>query len=249
MLRYAEPDRHPNRWISVEVVSDTMPEAVVPSTGWCVLHLFVKAVRQIDAEALELAVKATREAEHQVITVSLLGHKADACFMLIGPDMWQLREFQTQLQQAGMEVVDSYVSLTEISEYAEGMSEGMKRPRLYPNLPPEGREAWCFYPMSKRRGEVNNWFTLDFEKRKELMYEHGMSGRRFTGRVVQLVSGSAGVDDFEWGVTLFATHPDDLKAAVYTMRYDEASALYGEFGKFYTGMVADLDTIVANLRP
>lgn len=226
-----------------------MPEAISPSTGWCVLHLFVKATPALDAEAVVLAVKGTREAEHQVVTVSLLGHKADACLMIIGPDMWQLRKLQTQLQAAGLHVVDSYVSLTEISEYAEGMSDGMKRPRLYPNLPPEGRNAFCFYPMTKRRGEQNNWYRLDFEKRKELMYEHGMSGRKFSGRVVQLVSGSTGVDDFEWGVSLFAVHPDDLKAAVYTMRYDEASALYGEFGKFYTGMVAELDEVIANLKP
>jgi hydrogen peroxide-dependent heme synthase len=225
-----------------------MTEPLVPSTGWGVLHLFVKARPQMDAEAVKGAVKVAREAEHQVVIASLLGHKADACFMLLGPDLWRAREFQTALQQAGLEVVDSYVSLTEVSDYAEGMTEGMKRPRLYPKLPPEDMRAFCFYPMSKRRNDVNNWYALPFEKRKELMYEHGMSGRKFSGRVLQLVSGSTGVDDYEWGVTLFGVHPDDLKAAVYTMRFDEASTLYGEFGRFYSGMVADIDDVLANLH-
>jgi hydrogen peroxide-dependent heme synthase len=225
-----------------------MSDVLGPAVGWNVLHLFVKSRGQLDSQAIQTAAKEAEEAEHQVISATLLGHKADACFMLIGPDMWQMRRFQTALQSAGLEVVDSYVSITEISEYAEGMTEGMKRPRLYPQLPPEDRNAFCFYPMTKRRTDANNWYRLDFEKRKELMYEHGMSGRKFTGRVVQLVSGSTGLDDFEWGVTLFAVGPDDLKAAVYTMRYDEASALYGEFGKFYTGMVADLGEVVSHLK-
>src|SRR5690606_31797452 len=97
--------------------------------------------------------------------------------------------------------------------------------------------------MSKRRGEVENWFTLPYDDRKELMYEHGASGRKFAGRVLQVVTGSTGIDDHEWGVTLFAVHPDDLKEVVYTMRFDEASAHYGEFGPFYTGMVASLPAV------
>lgn len=226
-----------------------MTEPLAPSTGWGVLHLFCKARPNTDVEAISAAVKDLRSADHQVVTASLLGHKADACFMALGPDLWQLRRFQTALQAAGLEVADSYVSMTEVSEYADGLTEGMKRPRLYPNLPPEGKRAFCFYPMSKRRGEVHNWFALDFEKRYELMMQHGRSGREFAGRVLQLVTGSTGVDDYEWGVTLFGVHPDDLKAAVYTMRYDEASTLYGEFGTFYTGMVADLDDVLRNLCP
>lgn len=212
------------------------------------LHLFCKAAPTFDTEAVASAVKELRDAEHQVVTASMLGHKADACFMALGPDLWQLRTFQTALQLAGVHVADSYVSLTEISDYADGLTEGMKRPRLYPNLPPDGKRAFCFYPMSKRRGEVNNWYALDFETRKEMMHEHGASGRKFSGRVLQLVTGSTGVDDYEWGVTLFGVHPDDLKAAVYTMRYDRASMLYGEFGTFYTGMVGDLDEVLAHLR-
>ena len=143
---------------------------------------------------------------------------------------------------AGLVVVDSFVSLTEISEYASGVPDELKEARLHPRLPPEGKRAFCFYPMSKRRAAPGqNWFTLPFEERKDLMYAHGKSGRRFAGRVLQVVTGATGVDDWEWGVTLFGVHPDDLKEVVYTMRFDEASAIYAEFGPFLTGMVATVE--------
>ncbi len=96
--------------------------------------------------------------------------------------------------------------------------------------------------MSKRRGDVHNWYTLPYDDREQLMLGHGATGRTFAGRVLQLVTGSTGIDDFEWGVTLFGVHPDDLKACVYTMRYDEASALFAEFGPFVTGVVGDRST-------
>jgi chlorite dismutase len=134
--------------------------------------------------------------------------------------------------------------LTEISEYAQGVPEELKQARLWPQLPPEGKRAWCFYPMSKRRNVDQNWFMLPYDERKALMFEHGTSGRRFAGRVLQVVTGSTGLDDFEWGVTLFAVRPDDLKEVVYTMRYDQASAVYAEFGPFYTGMVDDLGVVL-----
>jgi chlorite dismutase len=164
--------------------------------------------------------------------------------MGLAADMRALKALQTGVQHAGLEVVDSYVSLTEVSEYAKGMPQEMLNARLYPQLPPAGKNAWCFYPMSKRRNEGQNWFTLEYDKRKELMEEHGKSGRTFAGRVIQLVTGSAGLDDFEWGVTLFGVHPDDLKEVVYTMRYDEASAVYAEFGAFYVGMVTPVEELI-----
>ncbi|MEZ5340826.1 MAG: chlorite dismutase family protein [Acidimicrobiales bacterium] len=103
------------------------------------------------------------------------------------------------------------------------------------------------YPMSKRRTTNENWFTLPFDRRRELMMEHGTSGRKFAGRLVQLITASTGLDEYEWGVTLFATRPDDLKDVVYTMRYDEASARYAEFGPFYTGMVASPDEVLTSV--
>ncbi len=179
-----------------------------------------------------------------MVPFTVLGHKADLGFLAIGPDWVVLRRLQTGLQVAGLEVCDSYVSLTEVSEYAAGMPEEHLRARLYPTLPPEGKRAICFYPMTKRRGDKDNWYSLDFEDRKQLMMDHGKSGRRFAGRVVQLVTGSTGLDDYEWGVTLFGVHPDDLKETVYTMRFDEASALYAEFGSFYSGVIGPVEEVV-----
>jgi len=224
-----------------------MAEPITPSIGWGVLHLFCKPTPAFDGEAVVAAVKACREDGHQVVCVSTLGHKADLAFMVLGPDLRRLRALQSGLQAAGLTVVDSYCSLTEVSEYAKGVPEPMRQARMYPNLPPEGKPAWCFYPMSKQRGDVHNWFTEAYDDRKEMMYEHGASGRKFAGRVVQVVTGSTGLDDYEWGVTLFATAPDDLKEVVYTMRFDKASALYAEFGPFYTGMVAPVTEVLEQL--
>ncbi len=224
---------------------------VEPSTGIGVVHLFGKLSPTGDQPQQKRDVKrAVVNAESmgvQVVTVAVLGHKADIGFMALHADLWELRDFQTALSQAGLDIVDSYVSLTELSEYAAGLPEETKQARLYPQLPPEGKPAWCFYPMSKRRNPDQNWYELPFERRRELMYEHGATGRTFAGRVLQLITGSTGIDDYEWGVTLFCEHPDDLKEVVYTMRYDVASARYAEFGPFYTGMVAPVETVVERL--
>lgn len=222
-----------------------MPEPATPSTGQGVLHLICRPGHLPDGAGLRAAVDAHHAAGGQLVPVALLGHKGDVLLMALHEDLWQLRALQTGVQGSGFEVVDSYVSLTEISEYAAGVPDEMKQARLYPQLPPEGKPAYCFYPMSKRRDPDANWFTLPFDERKDLMYEHGASGRTFAGRVLQVVTGSTGIDDFEWGVTLFAQRPDDLKEVVYTMRFDRASALYAEFGLFYTGMVGTLDEVLA----
>jgi len=225
-----------------------MSERLAPSEGLGVLHLFCKAGPGTDPEAVIAAVKAGRDEEHQVVCFSVLGHKADLGVMALGPDWVQLRRLQGRLQGAGLELSSSYVSLTEVSEYARASLDKQRSgPRLYPRLPPEGKRAICFYPMSKRRQEGANWYTLDFDARRDLMNEHGVSGRRFSGRVLQLVTGSAGLDDYEWGVTLFALHPDDLKDCVYTMRFDEASARYADFGPFYAGIVGEVEEVVADL--
>ena len=218
-----------------------------PSVGMAVLHLFGHPAAEFDGQAVISAVKDAQGRGVQVVSVSMLGHKADVAFMAVASDMRELRKFQTAVQTAGVFITDSYVSITELSEYAANVPEEMKTARLYPQLPPAGKNAWCFYPMSKRRDPENNWFTLPFEERSELMAEHGKSGRAFAGRVIQLVTASAGFDDFEWGVTLFAVNPDDLKDVVYTMRFDEASAVYAEFGAFYVGMVTPVEELVASL--
>jgi peroxiredoxin len=106
--------------------------------------------------------------------------------------------------------------------------------RLYPELP--DWEVMAFYPMSKRRAGSDNWYSLDFAKRKELMAGHARVGRKFAGRISQLITGSTGLDDWEWGVTLMAHQVDALKEIVYEMRFDEVSARYGEFGPFYVNL-------------
>jgi chlorite dismutase len=220
---------------------------LTPSSGWGVLHLFCKPTPFADAEAIKSAVKACQADDHQVVTVGILGHKADLGVMALGRDLWRLRRLQSDLVAAGLDVIDSYVSLTEVSEYAQGVPDELKQMRLYPQLPPEGKPAWCFYPMSKRRAVGQNWYTLPYDEREQLMRGHGKTGRTFSGRVLQLITGSTGLDDWEWGVTLFAQHPDDLKDVVYTMRFDEASAIYAEFGPFFTGVVAPIDELLSSL--
>lgn len=223
----------------------TSPTPLVPSRGLNVVHLFCHPERDVDAGALRKAVDDALAAGLQVVTVAIVGAKADTCFMVLGQDLWDLRRFQSKVQAAGMRVAESYVSVTEVSEYAAGMPEAMLQARLFPVLPPEGMAAFCFYPMSKRRGEKNNWYDLAYEERERLMREHGTSGKNFRGRVLQLVTGSTGLDDWEWGVTLLADDPAVIKDIVYEMRFDEVSAVYGLFGAFWTGLVMDLDDALA----
>ena len=212
--------------------------------GLAVVHLFCKPTSSLDREAVVAAVKAAEADDCQVITAAMLGHKADVAFMALAPDWRTLRALQSALQHAGLEIVDSYVSITEVSEYAKGMPAEMLRGRLHPIIPPEGLNAFCFYPMSKKREAHANWYSTPYERRQEMMMEHGSSGRKFAGKVAQVISGSTGLDDFEWGVTLFAKSPDVIKEVVYTMRFDEGSALYGEFGAFYVGYLEFIENII-----
>ena len=118
----------------------------------------------------------------------------------------------------------------------EAETEHVRR-RLYPEVPPDMPYV-CFYPMDKKREAGQNWYALPLEERSRLMMEHGMSGRRYAGRVSQVVTGAIGFDAWEWGVTLFARDPLEFKKIVTEMRFDEASAQYGEFGEFFVGKVA-----------
>lgn len=224
-----------------------MLESVGVGKGLVVVHLFCARTSGTDDAAVLNAVKDATEAGTQVVTVAVLGHKAQLCFMGLHVDAWALRDLQTGLVRAGLDIVDSYVSITELSEYALGLPAEMADMRLNPKLPPPDKPAWCFYPMTKRRNVGQNWYELAFDERKELMHEHGASGRKFAGRIVQLVTASTGLDDWEWGVTLFGEDIGALKETVYTMRYDRASAAYAEFGPFVTGLVGPADEILARV--
>jgi chlorite dismutase len=197
--------------------------------------------------------------------VQMLGHKADLMIVCFRPDFEQLAQAQlalsrTELQQA-LEATTSYVSVVELGmyemtaklheqlgakhkpgsdEFEQAFDQEMETQRqrvvnrLFLELP-QARYV-CFYPMNKRRGETFNWYAEPFEKRAAMMREHGMIGRTYAGRVTQVISGSIGYDDWEWGVDLFAQDPLVFKKLIYEMRFDEASARYAEFGPFYTGL-------------
>jgi peroxiredoxin len=134
---------------------------------------------------------------------------------------------------------------TKLAQYSNRL-EGMNRQRLYPEFP--DWPVFCFYPMSKSRFAGPNWYTLPFEERSELMGHHGKSGMKFAGRVTQLITASTGLDDWEWGVTLWSRNPSYLKEIVYTMRFDESSAKYALFGPFYPGYILPPGELLAALR-
>ncbi len=221
-----------------------MIEPVGVGEGRVVLHLFCRRNPATNDAGVVAQVNAAIDDGVQVVTVAVLGHKAELCFMALHADAWKLRDLQRHLRTAGLDLVNSYVSITELSEYAQGLPAEMANMRLNPVLPPPDKPAWCFYPMTKRRNADQNWYELPYERRKELMYEHGASGRKFQGRIVQLVTASTGLDDWEWGVTLFGQDLSALKETVYTMRYDRASVLYAEFGPFITGLVGPVDEVL-----
>jgi peroxiredoxin len=193
------------------------------------------------------AVKACQADDHQVVCFAVLGHKADFGVMALGPDLWRLQRLQADLLAAGIESTWSYVSLTEVSEYARGMPPERLEPRLHPVLPPPNARVLGFYPMSKRREVGGNWYTLPYEERYKLMEGHGRVGRQYKGRVVQLITGSTGLDDWEWGVTLFAEEPGAIKECVHEMRFDPASAVYAEFGPFYVGLLAPVEDVLSRI--
>jgi chlorite dismutase len=183
--------------------------------------------------------------------------------MALGPDVARLHAFQRELRDVPLEPVWSYVSLTELSEYTSTEDDERARlareegidgddadarlgpwrdrmahyaeHRLHPQLP--AKRVIGFYPMSKRRDAAQNWYTLTLDERSRLMYSHGLTGRRYAGRVQQVITGAIGLDAWEWGVTLFAKDPLDFKKLVTDMRFDEVSAKYAEFGDFYVGKI------------
>ena len=128
-------------------------------TGVCVLHLFCSPTAKVDRAALTSAIADATSADCQVITAAMLGHKADIGVMAISNNMAVLHSLQINMQRAGLNIRDSYLSITEVSEYAKGLPEEALRDRLYPQLPPEGKPAFCFYPMSKRREGHANWYA------------------------------------------------------------------------------------------
>ena len=196
---------------------------------------------------------------------SMLGHKGDLLFVHFRASMDELNLVDVQVSKAlaGIaDIVNSYVSVVELGlyestvklydalttrglkahtpEWDAEIEENMKRQRaamhtrLYPEIP--GSKYVCFYPMNRHRGEHKNWYALPIQDRQRQMADHGEIGRRYAGTVRQIISGSIGFDDWEWGVDLFSDTPLVFKQLIYEMRFDEASVWYGEFGAFFVGV-------------
>lgn len=195
-----------------------------------------------------------------------IGHKGDLLLVHFRESLEDLNDTEILLNSVElfnfMELSNSYVSFVElglydstVKLYEELLEQGLTpsdaawgertrarmdeqaeamAPRLRPSIPPN--KYLCFYPMDKKRGEDRNWYTVDIRERRRMMREHGTIGRRYAGRVKQIISGSIGFDDWEWGVDLFADDPLVFKQLIYEMRFDEASAVYALFGPFYIGM-------------
>jgi peroxiredoxin len=228
-------------------------DPLLASEGWGVIHCYYQLAgdRQVAvalSEAEELTAELTAESPYQAIWSAPLGDRADLGLMLIGPDLLRLERFRGAFARSDLgrrlEPVPSLglVSLTELSEYTsrEGSDEhmAMLERRVHPKLP--RKRLLCFYPMSKKREGADNWYSLGYDERRTLMGGHGKLGAKFSGRVIQLITGATGLSDWEWGVTLLSDDPKDIKAIVYEMRFDEVSARYGIFGPFTVGVVAPL---------
>jgi len=213
---------------------------------------------------------------------SLLGHKGDLMFLHFRKSFEELNQAELCISQLQLneflEPTTSYLSVVELGLYestvrlytaledkgvAPGSPEWEKAseealepqrkamlPRLWPEIPP--RRYCCFYPMDKKRGESKNWYEVPIVERQRLMHEHGLIGRRYAGLVKQIISGSIGFDDWEWGVDLFADDPLVFKKLIYEMRFDAASAAYALFGTFYVGLrfnASDLGTLLSGTTP
>ncbi len=174
---------------------------------------------------------------------TIVGQKADFMLMLLRPTLEELNEMELEFNKTLLAEYTvptySYVSVVELSNYLPAGEDPYQNPeilaRLYPALPKA--KHICFYPMDKRRQGEDNWYMLPMEERRNMMRSHGMIGRQYTGKVKQIITGSVGLDDYEWGVTLFSDDVLQFKKLVYEMRFDEVSARFGEFGSFFVGNI------------
>ncbi len=221
---------------------------------------------EIVREAGEWLGKAEQDLSGQSGAFSLLGHKGDLMLVHFRQSFAELNQTELQLSQLRLsdflEPTTSYLSIIELGLYessiktykelaergVEAYSDQWKRaiaetldrqkeamkPRLFPELPKH--RYICFYPMDRRRGEQQNWYSLPIEERARQMNDHGLVGRRYAGEVKQIITGSIGLDDWEWGVDLFADDPVVFKKLIYEMRFDPVSAVYALFGQFYVGL-------------
>lgn len=235
-----------------------MAEAVETMDGWYSLH----DMRAIDWTSWKMASKEERDAaitefENLIneweaveeaekgshVMYQVVGQKADFMFMFLRPTMEELADLETAFNKSKLAEflipAYSYVSVVELAKYRP-QKDGVDpetlpetQARLKPILPKWNHMS--FYPMSRKREGDANWYTLDKSERGRVLYDHSKTGRKYAGKVKQVITGSIGFDDMEWGVTLFAHDVLELKKVVYEMRFDEATAVYGEFAEFFVG--------------
>ncbi|WP_410772009.1 hydrogen peroxide-dependent heme synthase [Fontibacillus sp. BL9] len=234
-----------------------MNEAALTLEGWYALHDFRSinwtAWKAADDEeragALEELHNFLQEwhgdeqsGKGSTAVYSIVGQKADFVFMHLRETLEELNALENAFNKTTFAQYTtkaySYVSIVELSNYmASGDGDPKANPevmaRLQPILPKS--KYICFYPMNKKRDLNDNWYMLSMEERRGMMRSHGMIGRGYAGKVKQIITGSVGLDDWEWGVTLFSDDALQFKKLVYEMRFDEVSARFGEFGSFYVG--------------
>ena len=236
----------------------------------------------ITAEAASTLAAMEQNSSGQSALFSLLGHKGDLMLIHFRESFADLNQAELQLASLRLsdylEPTTSYLSIIELGLYdstlkiyKELTDQGIEphsdqwkaeiecklnrhreamRPRLFPQIP--SNRYVCFYPMDRRRGEDKNWYTLPIEERARQMSDHGLVGRRYAGEVKQIITGSIGFDDWEWGVDLFADEPLVFKKLIYEMRFDHVSAVYALFGQFYVGVrcpAAELGKLLAGELP
>lgn len=234
-----------------------MNEAVQTLDGWYALHDFRAINWQSWTSISELERNSAIHELHSMLNdwrqieqekqgstafYSIVGQKADFMMMHLRESLEELNELENAFNKTMFAQYTiptySYVSVVELSSYmAKPGTDPMQDPdilaRLKPTLPQS--KHICFYPMNKKREGSDNWYMLSMDERRTMMRNHGMIGRSYAGKVKQIITGSIGLDDWEWGVTLFADDPLQFKKLVYEMRFDEVSARFGEFGEFYVG--------------
>ena len=249
-------------------------------TAWRALPAGTRA--EIAQEAASLLSEMEKGTEGQSALFSLIGHKGDLLFVHFRKSFADLNQAELKLASLRLsdylEPTSSYLSIIELGLYdstlkiykelaAQGIQphsdqwkaeiecklarhrEAM-HPRLFPDIP--SNRYVCFYPMDRRRGEDKNWYSLPIEERARQMGEHGLVGRRYAGEVKQIITGSIGFDDWEWGVDLFADDPLVFKKLIYEMRFDHVSAVYALFGQFYVGVrcpASELEKLLSGELP
>ncbi|MFO1442171.1 heme-dependent peroxidase [Bacillus sp. Bva_UNVM-123] len=246
-----------------------MSEAAKTLEGWYCLHDF----RAIDWTSWKMLSSDERQAAiHEFLALiekwnttqnekkgshalyTIVGQKADFMMMTLRPTLEEINEIENEFNKTKLAEycipTSSYVSIVELSNYLPSDQDPYKSPeilaRLYPILPKT--KHVCFYPMDKRRQGNDNWYMLPMEDRRDMMRSHGMIGRSYAGKVKQIITGSVGFDDYEWGVTLFSDEALQFKKLIYEMRFDEVSARYGEFGSFFVGNILEEDRVAQLLH-